>query len=166
MSETPNITLRPATAGDREILLAVYAASRAIELSMVPWDEEQKRTFVVHQFDAQTDYYTKTFPAATHDVIEADGEPAGRLYVDRRNDEIAILDITVLPPFRRRGIGTHLIRNLQNEAAERIVSVFVEGFNPSLQLFEKLGFTAVSNDDVNLRLEWRSGPGSSPASSR
>ena len=86
--------------------------------------------------------------------------------MDRRTDEIAILDIAVLPEFRRRGIGAGTIRDLQNEAAGRTLSVYVEGFNPSLQLFEKLGFKPVSNDGVNLRLEWRSDSGSSPASSR
>lgn len=166
MNKTPKITLRPASADDREFLLDVYASSREIELSMVPWDDEQKRAFVVYQFDAQTAYYTDTFPDAAHDIIEADGEPVGRLYVDRRTNEIAILDVAVLPGFRRRGIGTYLIRDLQTEAAERMVSVYVEGFNPSLQLFEKLGFTAAENDGVNLRMEWRSAPGSSPASSR
>lgn len=157
MSDLPNITLRSVTRADREILLAVYAASRIIELSMLPWNDSQKRIFVEHQYDAQTSYYAEKYPAATHDVILSDGTAVGRLYVDRRTNEIAILDVAVLTEFRGQGIGTTVIKRLQAEAAAtgRAVGVFVEVFNPSQKLFGELGFAVVADDGMNRRFEWR-----------
>lgn len=157
MNDLPNIKLRSVTPADREILLTVYAASRSIELSMLPWNDGQKRMFVEHQYDAQTSYYTEKYPVATHDIILSDGAAAGRIYVDRRTDELAILDIAVLTEFRGQGIGTTAIKRLQAEAAAtgRFVRVFVEVFNPSQKLFEELGFTVVADDGVNRRFEWR-----------
>lgn len=150
------IRLRPAAAGDREFLLRAYAASRAIELSSVSWDDTQIAAFVEHQLDAQTSYYREKYADAAHDIILLDGEAAGRLYVHRGETEISILDITVLTERRKNGIGTALIEGLQKEAAAcgRTVSVYVENFNPSQNLFRSLGFSAVGGDEMNILFEW------------
>ena len=151
------ISLRPVTPDDREFLLTVFAASRAIELSMVPWDADQKRAFCEHQLDAQTSYYQEKYPDARHDLILDGILPVGRLYVDRTPDEIAILDVAVLLEHRGRGIGTHVISSLIDEAAEstRSVAVYVESYNPSQKLFVDLGFKTGADDGVNVHLVWR-----------
>ena len=110
--------LRPARAEDREFLLRVYASTREEELRLVDWSDEQKAAFVRQQFEAQDAYYREHYDPATFDVIEADGTPAGRLYVARWEDEIRIIDIALLPEHRRRGIGTALLRALLDEAGE------------------------------------------------
>jgi ribosomal protein S18 acetylase RimI-like enzyme len=160
----PNVTLRPVTSEDRGFLLRVYAASREIELSMVPWSDEQKLAFVEHQFAAQTAYYATEFPRATHDIILFSDQPAGRFYVDRNADRITILDITVLPEHRRQRVGTTLIEQLLNESREtgRPVHVCIESFNPSQNLFKRLRFTVTESDNVNLRLAWRHGMSGPP----
>ena len=152
-----DITLRPPTAGDHADLVRVYEASRELELAMVPWDAAQKREFAAHQLAAQTAHYREYYPEATESVIELDGQIAGRLYVDRGPEEIAILDITVLPEFRRRGIASKIVRDLQQEAgAEKCVRVFVEDFNAgSKAFFGGLGFRPVRSEGVNVRYEWR-----------
>src|SRR5205814_7139129 len=108
--------LRPSGAEDRDFLLRVYASTREEELRLVDWSDEQKAVFVQQQFAAQDAYYREHYDPATFDVIEVDGEPAGRLYVARREDEIRIMDIALLPEYRGRGIGTALIRALLDEA--------------------------------------------------
>ena len=69
------------------------------------------------QFDAQDTEYRRHNPDGRFDVIEVDGEPAGRLYVDRRPGDLRIVDIALLPDFRGRGIGRRLIADLQRQAA-------------------------------------------------
>jgi GNAT superfamily N-acetyltransferase len=108
--------LRPATREDEQFLRAVYAATRADELALVPWSDEQKRAFTDMQFDAQNADYRRNYPDAQYSIIEVKGVPAGRLYVDRCETDIRILDIALLPEHRRAGIGTKLLRELQNEA--------------------------------------------------
>lgn len=149
------LTLRPVGPKDREFLLGVYAASRETELAMVPWDDAMKRAFVEHQFEAQSRHYEAEYPNVTHQIIVVDSDPAGRLYLSRSEKQTAILDITVLPEFRRRGIATALIRQLQAEV--RSLRVFVEPWNPSQKLFKKLGFIIVRREGPNLRLEWSRG---------
>src|SRR5438132_301727 len=145
------ITLRAASDDDAAFLLEVYRSTRADELALVPWDNEQKEAFVRFQFDAQHASYHERFPAASYQIILQDHESIGRLYVLRGADEIRILDVTVLPPFRNAGVGTSLIRQLRAEGAQtgQPVRIWVEHFNQSLHLFERLGFSRVQEDGFN-----------------
>jgi ribosomal protein S18 acetylase RimI-like enzyme len=142
------ITLRPIADSDRDFLLDVYASTREAEMALVPWSAEQKEAFVRMQFLAQTEHYAADHPRATHEIICRDGSSAGRLYLDRREHEFHILDITVLPQHRRAGIGTFILRRVHEEAQSsgKPVTIYVESFNPSLQLFRKLGFQPVSEN--------------------
>jgi GNAT superfamily N-acetyltransferase len=99
------VSLRPARASDRALLFEVYASTRAEELAVVPWAEPTKKAFLAQQFEPQDVHYRRHYPDASFEVIEVDGEPAGRLYVNRRDEEIRIIDIALLPGFRGRGIG-------------------------------------------------------------
>ena len=153
------ITLRDATEEDEGFLREVYASTRAAELALVPWNEEQRAAFLRMQFDAQHFHYHSQFPEASYQIILQDGKPIGRLYVLRNEEEIRIMDITLLPQNRNAGIGSSLIRELLQEAdgEGKPVSIWVENFNPSLRLFERLGFSKVEENDFNYLLEYRAG---------
>lgn len=149
------IELRPVFPEDREILVKIYESSREIELSMTNWGVEQRRAFAELQLEAQTRHYAETYPDATHSIILFKGESAGRLYVNRGDTQIAILDISVLPEYRDRGIATQLIQGLISEArpAKKSIRVYVESFNPAQRLFIGLGFQAVEQEGINIRFE-------------
>jgi ribosomal protein S18 acetylase RimI-like enzyme len=154
-SAEPALALRPAGDNDDEFLRHVYASTRADELAPVPWPDEQKRTFLAHQFTAQSAHYAEHYPDASFDVILVDSEPAGRLIVARREDRILIVDISILPEYRARGIGTRLLRPILTDADRRDAQVIVhaERFNRALRLYQRLGFMPVAEDGVYLRLE-------------
>jgi GNAT superfamily N-acetyltransferase len=151
------IALRPIVPDDRSFLLAFYASTREPELAAVEWDAAQKAAFVEMQFDAQHAYYQEHYDGAAFDVILVDGQPAGRLYVAREDDEIRIVDIALLPDYCNRGIGTALLSGLQSEAAAagKPLRIHVERFNPALRLYERLGFTPIADRGVYLFMEWR-----------
>ncbi len=150
------ITLRDASDEDAAFLLEVYRTTRADELALVPWDSDQKEAFLRFQFDAQHASYHERFPAASYNIILQDDEPIGRLYVLREDEEIRLLDITVLLRARNAGVGASLIRQLLAEGAQtsKPVSIWVEHFNPSLHLFERLGFSKVQEDGFNCLMEF------------
>ena len=155
MSDQP--TLRVAIAEDAAFLQRVYASTRAEELAMTDWSEEQKAAFCLHQLSAQDSHYRQHYPTAVYSVIERGSERAGRLYVDRWEKEIRIMDITLLPEYRGAGIGTKLLRVLQEEArsAGKVLSIHVEKFNRARHLYERLGFQVAQDKDVYLLMEWR-----------
>jgi ribosomal protein S18 acetylase RimI-like enzyme len=151
------ITLRDVIPEDEPLLFQLYASSRALELELVPWSDEQKSAFLRMQFEAQTTHYRQAFADATFRVILRDGTPVGRLYARRLENEIRILDITILPEVRNQGIGSAVLNDLIREAAQskKNVLIYAETFNPSLRLFERLGFKSIAEEGINFLLEWR-----------
>jgi ribosomal protein S18 acetylase RimI-like enzyme len=149
--------LRPALPEDEPLLLEVYASTRADELKLVPWTDEEKHGFIQMQFNAQRQHYTKYYPDAQWLIVMTEDAPIGRLIVDRAGEEILLMDIALLPPYRNQGIGTALIRDLLAEAqhTDRQVRLHVEFFNPAMRLYERFGFTTISESGVYFEMEWR-----------
>ena len=156
MISSEKITLRPVTGQDDNFLLSLYASTRSAELVQVPWSPEQKEAFLRMQFNAQKQHYAAEYPQANHDLICVDGVPVGRLYLARAADALHILDITVLPEHRNSGIGSFLLGQVIEEARStgRLVTIYVETFNPSLRLFERLGFRKDQEHGFQLLLKW------------
>lgn len=154
------ISLRKTTDADRDLLQIIYATTRIDELNQVTsWTAEQKAAFISHQFHAQDSYYKAQFPDADYDLILIDSIPAGRLYVNRnlQNACIHIIDITLLPEFRNKGIGTHLLRALHDESLNigKVLSIYVEKFNPAKRLYERLGFEVKDDsNEIYQYMEW------------
>lgn len=152
-----SLSLRPVSPDDEVFLLQVYASTRAEEMALVPWSEEQKQAFVRMQFDAQRESYQQQFPDAEYHVILQDGVAAGRLIVDRTDERILLIDIALLPAFRNLGIGSNLIGDLKAETLKtgKPLWLDVESFSPALGLYERLGFTKIDESGFYLRMEWR-----------
>jgi ribosomal protein S18 acetylase RimI-like enzyme len=159
-----DISLRDTGEADRPFLLELYTSVRGAEMAMVPWAEAQKRAFVEMQFEAQLRGYAETHPGGTHQIILSAGKPAGRVYLDRDERAIHILDITIAPAGRSLGLGSAVLGEILAEADKtgKTVGIFVEDFNSSRRLFERLGFCVAGQDGFLLRLERPPRPRSVP----
>ena len=147
---TATIRLRPIVKEDLDLLFRIYASTREEEMAQVPWSNSDKDKFLRMQFQLQTDHYEKHYPQARFEIILLDEEPAGRLYVDRRDKEIRIVDIALLPSFRGQGIGSSLLHELIEESDNtgKPVSIHVEQYNPAKRLYERLGFRPIGEVGV------------------
>ena len=150
MTAAPHITLRPVTEEDLPLLECVYSSTRTEELAVVPWTDAQKSEFLNMQFRAQHADYQRNYPDASFRIIEADGSPVGRLYVQHRAEEIRIIDISLLPEHRGHGIGSLLLGNLirESESRGKPLTIHVERQNPALHLYQRLGFTPIGETGV------------------
>ena len=151
------VELRPISESDNEFLLSVYASTREDELAQAEWVEGQKEMFLRWQFDMQRREYETRFPDADYRVIVVDQQPAGRIWVGSDDEQIRLLDIALLPDFQNRGVGTALIRRLQNEA-ERAGKplrhmVFVLNNNAD-RFYERLGFKKIEDFGAYKHMEW------------
>ena len=151
--------MRPAGEADTEFLYVLYASTRADEMALVDWREQQKVEFLHMQFNAQHRFYHEQFGTARFDIIESNNAPIGRLYVDRRADEIRIIDIALLPEYRARGIGKELMQSLMEEASvgKQSVTIHVEHNNPAMHLYQRLGFKHIRDEGVYFFMKWDSG---------
>lgn len=144
------ITRRPITEADLPFLRAVYGSTREDELALTDWDDTQKAAFIDMQFTAQHAYYQENYDNAEFMVLLIDNIPAGRLYVNRGNDDIRIIDIALLPEFRNQGHGKRILDGLlaEGRATGRTVSIHVEKFNPAMRLYHRLGFVTTEDKGV------------------
>ncbi len=154
------ILLRPITNHDLPFLHQVYAGTRAEEMQLVPWGEAEKAAFLEMQFTAQHQHYQKHYGDAAFDLILLDDVPAGRLYVQYKDSEIILIDIALLPEYRRRGIGGRLLRDLLAEAtsAGKPIRLHVEHENPARAWYQRLGFRDLEDRGVYIFMEWLPGP--------
>lgn len=151
-----SLVLKPADAGDEDFLFALYAGSHGEDLPSLGWGPDQIQNFLKMQREAEQRFFAMEYPRADHQIVVVNGEPAGRLSVERRDTEIRGIDVTLLPEFRNQGIGRWLIEQLQSEAARERKPVRMQliRFSPAIAFFEGLGFTRVSETGTHYQIEW------------
>jgi GNAT superfamily N-acetyltransferase len=134
----------------------LYGSTRAEELERFPFSDEQKQAFIAQQFAAQTAHYEQYYPTVVRSIVELDGRPVGRFWVDHWRQEIRIVDIALIDDVRGRGIGTVLLEEVLDtaRAAGKPVTIHVESFNPALRLYERLGFRHVDTNGVYHLMKW------------
>lgn len=137
------ISTRPEEPADRDFLCRLYVSVRWPEVApLADWSEDAKVAFLRSQFEYQDRSYKTNHPGGDFRVI-MDGETAiGRLYLLDGPANLHIMDITFLPEWRGRGLGTALLTGLQDlgRATGRRVTINVEQFNPARTLYGRLGF--------------------------
>lgn len=157
MPARARVALRPATPGDWELLYRVYASTRTDEFAALGWDEGRVAALLRSQFEIQDRAYREKYPGGSFSVVVVDDVPAGRMYVADRPEAIRLIDIELLSDYRGRGIGTRLIRELQDRARSggRALGLSVARTNRAHELYRRLGFREVAGDDAYVELEWR-----------
>ena len=149
------IELRPAVEKDDSFIETVYCSTREDELKITNWTELQKRSFIIMQSMAQLAEYKTKFPGAAYRVINYNKQDAGRFYTWENDNEIRLIDITLLPKFRGKGIGTSLLQDLikKSEKVQKKISLHVDPVNPALQLYLRLGFIYIKNNGLHYYME-------------
>ena len=152
-----NYSLRPIQQGDLAFLETVYSSTRTEEMALTGWPPEQIRSFLSMQFNAQHTYYQQHYGDSQFDLIVAQGQDVGRLYLQRKKNEFRIVDIALLPEWRGKGIGAKMLRDIQSEArgVGKGVSIHVEHNNPAMSLYLRLGFKKIGDTGVYFHMEWR-----------
>jgi N-acetylglutamate synthase-like GNAT family acetyltransferase len=155
------LSLRPIAQKDLPSLLEIYSTTREKEMERVPdWTDTMKKEFIASQFNAQHEYYQKNYTGADFWVIESQNKTIGRLYLHEnfQGKGIRIIDISILPKYRNRGLGRGIFQDLMGRAAEleRPLSIHVETFNPAKNLYTRLGFKTISETNgVYHLMEWK-----------
>lgn len=148
------VTLRALHPNDMAFIERLFASSRAEEMSHTGWPAEQIAAFLRQQFNAQHTYYQAHYSDGELLIIELDGQSIGRLYMFWGPTTLNLIDITLLPEFQGRGIGSSLIEAQLRRADELglKVELFVEYFNPAQRLYGRLGFHVCGDSGVYLKL--------------
>lgn len=155
-----NISLRPTTPEDLPFLQHLFGTTCESLLALTNFSDQEKRDFVQQQFNAQHQTYTIRSPQANFDLILQDQQPIGRLYVNRLAQELRVMDIALLPEWQNLGIGSDLMKQVQQEAqkSKRAVSLHVELNNPkAFQWYTRLGFEPTWSNELHVFMVWPQG---------
>ena len=155
---TDPITWRKGAAEDTPLLFALFAATKGEEFAPLGLAPEQLLALLEMQFQARQASYAQMFPHAVDQILcLGDGTPVGRSLIERRSDCYYCIDLSVLPAYRNRGIGTWALRQTQQLAAVEGVYFRLRSDKNSvaLSLYERLGFIKASSDEMAYIMEWR-----------
>lgn len=148
--EATALSFRSETRADLDFSASLYAHTRADELRAVAWPEAQKRAFCRQQFDAQHAHYEKHYPRAQFLIIESHSKPIGRVYFEQTARELRLMEITLEPGWRNRGIGGAISTAIVAHARALGIAagLHVESFNPAKRLYERQGFRDVETRGI------------------
>jgi ribosomal protein S18 acetylase RimI-like enzyme len=151
------IGLRLQADGELPFLRALYISTRWEEMAATNWSNEEKLAFLSDQFALQDLHYTRYYAETMRIIVTNAEQPIGRLYLHGSSQEIRIVDISLLPSHRGRGIGGALLRGVFGIARARncAVTIHVEHVNPARRLYDRLGFVFVAGDGIYHKMEWR-----------
>ncbi|KMW57530.1 Acetyltransferase, GNAT family [Candidatus Rhodobacter oscarellae] len=155
--KTETVSFRVIHNKDQEFLFQLYASTRAQEMAQVPWDNQAKDEFLRSQFKAQTEGYSATYLRAVHRIIQVGESDIGRMIVDRQDECLRLIDLSIAPFWRRRGIGTGIVQSLMQEAdgGKVPMRLAVFTFSPALALYTRLGFRKIGEMPHRSEMEWR-----------
>jgi ribosomal protein S18 acetylase RimI-like enzyme len=150
-----NLTLCPFSSEHQDFLYRLYASTRQHEFASLGWPAAQLETFLRMQFNAQQRWYETAYPQAEHQIVLLNGEPVGRILVNRAPESFLLVDIALLAEHRNLGIGAKLLQDLieQSEKAGIPIRLQVMKTNPARHLYERLGFVKTGEDDMYLQME-------------
>ncbi len=148
---------RPAEERDEEFLRRLFAESRESEFARLPLDSTQIGQLLRQQFDARARACAAGFPAARWFIVESLDEAIGTLCLERSDSGLAVQDIAILSTWQNRGVGSALLRAVLAEAraAGLPVQLQVRVGSAADRLYRRLGFVEISNDRLNIAMQWR-----------
>jgi len=146
------IALRPLQETDQTFPYQVYVSTRDEEMALVDWLPEQKEAFLRMQFGLREQQYRTAYPESVTEMILCNDVPAGVMITAKSAEAIFLVDVALLPEFRRSGTGTAILCNLQKEGKKIILHVLRQ--NPAEHLYSRLGFVPIAEDSMYLRMEW------------
>lgn len=148
----PRAERRPAVEADEQFLRDLYASTRP---EVADWPDEPGAAFLAQQFEAQRTGWGHTFPGSDHEVIMLGAQPVGRLWVYWSEEECLIVDLALLPEYRRQGVGTQVVEELLSNADRAGVPAraHVERTNTAaLAFWTQLGFREVGGDALFIEI--------------
>ena len=146
-----NVSRRPAAIADTDFARSVHhrAYRDVIERQYGPWNEK-----------AQDEFFDAAWSAAEHEIVLCDAVRCGYASIEIRDAVIYLHELVIDPDFQGRGIGTHILRNVLEQAILRGVPVRLRTHitNRAANLYRRMGFQETGRTESHVLLEWNRQP--------
>lgn len=151
-----DILLKRRTENDSEFFMKLFAEIKSSELQLNTWPEPIRTQMINMQFNAYESYMNVEFPDNKDYLILYQSAKAGRLQLNTDEMGIRIINISLSPPYRNKGIGAKIINDLTLEANQKNKPIFldVDKINPALNLYSRLGFKIVLENEIKFTMAY------------
>lgn len=133
-----DIHVREAGPADVSFARALYFETmREMIESNFGWDQRR-----------QEESFAEWFDLREVGIIVTDDRDVGWMQSSTNEHEVFLGSLYVRPEMQRRGIGTHILRNLivQCSQSSKALTLAVMKANPAIHLYERLGFRVTHED--------------------
>ncbi|HEY0347279.1 MAG TPA: GNAT family N-acetyltransferase [Pyrinomonadaceae bacterium] len=141
------ISRRPATIADTDFARSVHhrAYRDVIERQYGPWDES-----------TQDKLFADAWSAADHEIVLWVDVRCGYTSIESRDDCFYLHELVIDPDFQGRGIGTHILRDVIEQAILKEVPVRLRThiINRAVNLYRSLGFEETARTGSHVLMEW------------
>jgi ribosomal protein S18 acetylase RimI-like enzyme len=145
---TPEWSLRPAREDDREFSRGLHEFSYRPHVERIwGWDDEQ-----------QAGFFERRFRPEKLQIVQVAGLAVGVLEIEERADELFLANVEIHPDWRGKGVGSSIIRSLQERAREAKTPLTLQVLHVNRRartLYDRLGFEEVGRDEIRARMRWR-----------
>lgn len=152
----PDNLLRRFEATDQAFLFSLFYSVRQYEFMAQNWPALALEQFLRQQFDLQSQSYQQNYPNALRYLILDAHHAVGQIYLNFSDQDIHLIDFTILPEYQNRGLGSRLLQWLTDLARQthRSISLQVMHHNPAMALYHRFGFRIISESAPYLLMCW------------
>lgn len=145
-----DIKLVPATAENRELIHKIHdsAYHDVVVEQFGPWDQK-----------LQDDFFEDSWSRPETQVIALGNTLCGYFCVVEQLEGPFVYELVIGPEFQGMGIGSLLLKQLQQKAGAQNKPVNLEVLHKNLRakaLYEKLGFIVTSQSETHFQMRWQS----------
>ncbi len=140
-------TLRQAMEKDKEFLYQLHAAAMG-EYVAATWGWYE---------DWQREYFNRKWDPTPRQIIQLNGQDAGVCVVQWKPEGFFLELIELLPLYQGRGVGTAVIRDIQQRANKQHLPVTLHVLKanyPARRLYERLGFRITEERAERYVMTW------------
>ncbi|TLS51763.1 GNAT family N-acetyltransferase [Paenibacillus antri] len=149
------ISLSPAGVEDEAFLFELFVSVRLAEYAGSGWSQSEMQTLMWVEFRTQQATYANQ-SGVRHDIVKEGDVPVGRILTSESALAVQLVDVSLIKPYRGRGIGSVLVRGLQKLVAPtgKPIRLQVELYNPAMRFYQRLGFQPYREHFPYLSMEW------------
>jgi len=139
------IHLRNAGPADLDFARSLYFETmRGMIESLFGWEQSH-----------QEESFGKWFDLQEASIIVADGSDVGWMQIRTDEQEVFLGSLYVKPEMQRRGISTHVVRELitRCQCSSKTLTLAVMKANPAIHLYERLGFRVTHDDQYKFYMQ-------------
>ena len=89
-------------------------------------------------------------------ILNIHGKPIGLFKCYEDNTTCHVIQVQILPEYQGKGIGKSILMTLQKQALrdDKSINLSVLKSNPAIKLYERLGFTIISQSDNEFTMQY------------